>query len=151
MPLPQGRVLGGSSSINGLVYNRGQREDYDEWAAFGNHGWSYTDVLPYFKRSEQYALGDATYRGRDGLLPVADGAVAGGRAARRVTEDGEADGAGDVALGADRQQLGDELRLGTEERQHDVAGVVAGIDHIRRTRAAGRRRAGRFMPPPSAR
>ena len=72
VPLPQGRVLGGSSSINGLVYNRGQREDYDEWAALGNRGWSYADVLPYFKQSEQYALGDATYRGRDGLLPVTD-------------------------------------------------------------------------------
>jgi choline dehydrogenase len=72
VPLPQGRVLGGSSSINGLVYNRGQREDYDEWAAFGNRGWGYADVLPYFKRSEQYALGDATYRGRVGLLPVTD-------------------------------------------------------------------------------
>ena len=72
VPLPQGRVLGGSSSINGLVYNRGQREDYDEWAALGNRGWSYADVLPYFKQSEQYALGDSTYRGRDGMLPVSD-------------------------------------------------------------------------------
>jgi len=72
VPLPQGRVLGGSSSINGLVYNRGQREDYDEWAALGNRGWSYVDVLPYFKQSEQYALGDSTFRGRDGLLPVTD-------------------------------------------------------------------------------
>jgi choline dehydrogenase len=72
VPLPQGRVLGGSSSINGLVYNRGQREDYDEWAALGNRGWSYADVLPYFKQSEQYALGDSTFRGRDGMLPVSD-------------------------------------------------------------------------------
>lgn len=72
VPLPQGRVLGGSSSINGLVYNRGQREDYDGWSALGNHGWSYAEVLPYFRRSERRTQGDATYRGRDGLLPVSD-------------------------------------------------------------------------------
>ena len=52
-PLPQGRVLGGSSSINGLNYVRGQRADYDNWAQMGNTGWSYGDVLPYFKRSER--------------------------------------------------------------------------------------------------
>lgn len=73
IPLPQGRVLGGSTSINGLVYNRGQREDYDEWAALGNRGWSYAEVLPYFKRNEQrLGAGDDTYRGRDGPLPVSD-------------------------------------------------------------------------------
>ena len=72
VPLPQGRVLGGSSSINGLVYNRGQRDDYDAWSALGNRGWSYAEVLPYFKRSEQYASGDTSYRGRDGFLPVTD-------------------------------------------------------------------------------
>ena len=72
VPLPQGRVLGGSSSINGLVYNRGQREDYDEWSALGNRGWSYAEVLPYFKRSERRATGDDSYRGREGLLPVSD-------------------------------------------------------------------------------
>ena len=72
VPLPQGRVLGGSSSINGLVYNRGQREDYDQWAALGNPGWSYAEVLPYFRRTERRTTGDARYRGRDGLLPVSD-------------------------------------------------------------------------------
>lgn len=72
VPLPQGRVLGGSSSVNGLVYNRGQREDYDGWAALGNRGWSYAEVLPYFKRSERRTGGDEAYRGRDGLLPVSD-------------------------------------------------------------------------------
>ena len=72
VPLPQGRVLGGSSSINGLVYNRGQREDYDHWATLGNHGWSYAEVLPYFRRTERRTTGDLRYRGRDGLLPVSD-------------------------------------------------------------------------------
>ncbi len=72
VPLPQGRVLGGSSSINGLVYNRGQREDYDDWSALGNRGWSYAEVLPYFRRTERRTAGDPAYRGRDGLLPVSD-------------------------------------------------------------------------------
>ena len=72
VPLPQGRVLGGSSSINGLVYNRGQREDYDHWATLGNRGWSYAEVLPYFRRTERRTTGDVRYRGRDGLLPVSD-------------------------------------------------------------------------------
>lgn len=73
IPLPQGRTLGGSTSINGLVYNRGQREDFDEWAALGNGGWCYSQVLPYFKRNE-YRLGpgDDRYRGREGPLPVSD-------------------------------------------------------------------------------
>jgi choline dehydrogenase len=68
-----GRVLGGSSSINGLVYNRGQAVDFDQWAQSGNRGWSYSDVLPYFRRSEKrLGLADTTYRGRDGALPVTD-------------------------------------------------------------------------------
>ncbi len=72
IPLPQGRTLGGSTSINGLVYNRGQREDYDEWSALGNRGWSFAEVLPYFKRNECRVGGDDAYRGRAGPLPVTD-------------------------------------------------------------------------------
>ncbi len=69
----QGRVLGGSSSINGLIYNRGQRADFDEWAERGNPGWSYAEVLPYFRRSEhRMGVADARYRGREGALPVTD-------------------------------------------------------------------------------
>jgi len=71
--LPQGRVLGGSSSINGLNYNRGQSTDYDQWAALGNVGWSYEEVLPYFRRTERrIGSGDSYYRGRDGELPITD-------------------------------------------------------------------------------
>ncbi|MGD8789777.1 MAG: GMC family oxidoreductase N-terminal domain-containing protein, partial [Burkholderiales bacterium] len=71
VPLTQGRTLGGSTSINGLVYNRGQREDFEEWAALGNRGWSYAEVLPYFKRNERHiGAHDTLYRGQDGLLPV---------------------------------------------------------------------------------
>jgi choline dehydrogenase len=72
IPLPQGRVLGGSTSINGLVYNRGQRSDYDHWAALGNRGWSYAEILPYFKKTERCIGGDDRFRGRSGELPVSD-------------------------------------------------------------------------------
>jgi choline dehydrogenase len=72
IPLPQGKTLGGSTSINGMVYNRGQSEDFDGWAAMGNPGWGYDEVLPYFKRNERYAGGDARLRGRDGRMPVTD-------------------------------------------------------------------------------
>ena len=70
---PRGKTLGGSSSINGHVYNRGQRGDYDTWSQFGNRGWSYSDVLPYFRSMEQrIGVADSTYRGRDGKLTVTD-------------------------------------------------------------------------------
>jgi choline dehydrogenase len=73
IPIPQGRTLGGSTSINGLAYNRGQPSDYDKWAAAGNRGWAYADVLPYFKRSEcKIGAGDDRFRGRDGELPITD-------------------------------------------------------------------------------
>jgi choline dehydrogenase len=65
-------VLGGSSSINGMLYVRGNRADYDTWAQMGCRGWSYDDVLPYFKRSERYAGGDDAVRGRDGPMEVED-------------------------------------------------------------------------------
>lgn len=70
--LPQGRVAGGSTSINGLVYNRGQAADVDRWAAMGNEGWSYEDVLPYYRRSESRPQGDPTYRGQNGPIKVSD-------------------------------------------------------------------------------
>ncbi|MGE0750332.1 MAG: GMC family oxidoreductase [Variibacter sp.] len=70
---PRGKTLGGSSSINGNVYNRGQRFDYDGWAQRGNRGWGYFDVLPYFRRLERrIGEGEDTYRGRDGSLVVTD-------------------------------------------------------------------------------
>ena len=67
---PRGKGLGGSSSINGLLYVRGQKEDYDNWAQAGNVGWSYDDVLPLFKRSESYELGGDELHGGDGGLAV---------------------------------------------------------------------------------
>ena len=68
---PRGKTLGGSSSINGHIYNRGQRQDFDTWAQMGNRGWSYSDVLPYFKRLEKReGEGEDEYRGREGNLTV---------------------------------------------------------------------------------
>jgi choline dehydrogenase len=69
---PRGKVLGGSSSLNGLLYVRGQREDYDRWAELGNRGWGYADVLPYFKRSEDQERGADAYHGVGGPLKVSD-------------------------------------------------------------------------------
>ncbi len=69
---PRGRVLGGTSSINGMLYVRGNPADYDGWAQMGCRRWSYADVLPLFKKSEDYRAGDPEYRGRGGLLPVED-------------------------------------------------------------------------------
>lgn len=67
----RGRVLGGSSSVNGMLYCRGAATDYDGWAAAGNAGWSYRDVLPYFRRSEDHAGGESPWRGVGGPLHVA--------------------------------------------------------------------------------
>ncbi|MEX4002955.1 GMC family oxidoreductase [Paraburkholderia sp. EG285A] len=69
---PRGKVLGGSSSLNGLLYVRGQREDYDRWAALGNRGWSYADVLPYFRKSEDQERGANAWHGVGGPLKVSD-------------------------------------------------------------------------------
>ena len=69
---PRGKTLGGSSSINGLIYIRGQREDYDHWAALGNTGWSYNDVMPYFVKSEGNQRGGSAMHGGKGPLKVSD-------------------------------------------------------------------------------
>lgn len=69
---PRGRVLGGTSSINGMIYIRGSRHDFDAWRDQGNPGWGYTDVLPYFMRSEDQQRGPSAYHGVGGQLPVSD-------------------------------------------------------------------------------
>jgi choline dehydrogenase-like flavoprotein len=68
---PRGKGLGGSSAINAMVYMRGNKADYDQWASLGNTGWSYSDVLPYFKRSEDNSELDGEYHGKGGPLHVA--------------------------------------------------------------------------------
>ena len=67
---PRGKGLGGSSAINAMVYIRGHHSDYDQWASLGNAGWSFSDVLPYFKRAEDNADFDGEYHGKDGPLAV---------------------------------------------------------------------------------
>ncbi len=73
LPVPRGKLLGGSSAINGQAFVRGQAQDFDSWAQMGNRGWSYSDVLPFFKKMENYeGGGDDAFRGRDGPLRVTD-------------------------------------------------------------------------------
>ncbi len=69
---PRGRVIGGSSSINGLIFIRGQREDFEDWERLGAKSWSYRDVLPFFRRLENYSGGENQYRGTLGELGVSD-------------------------------------------------------------------------------
>lgn len=73
MHCPRGKVLGGSSSINGMVYVRGHAKDFDEWSAHGANGWSYQHCLPYFKKAETWAFGGDDYRGAEGPLGVNNG------------------------------------------------------------------------------
>ncbi len=70
--LPQGKLVGGSTSINGLIYNRGQADDYDHWASLGNPGWAYNDILPYFRRSETRLAPESQYRGSHGPIKISD-------------------------------------------------------------------------------
>ena len=70
--VPRGKMLGGSSSINGTIYNRGQRLDYDTWAQMGCRGWGYDDVLPFLKKLESTPVGDDRYRGRSGPIKVTE-------------------------------------------------------------------------------
>jgi choline dehydrogenase len=72
IPVPRGKMLGGSSAINGMVWVRGQRQDYDHWAQLGNRGWSWHDVLPVFRDIESYRGGTDELRGRGGPLKVTD-------------------------------------------------------------------------------
>jgi choline dehydrogenase len=70
MYLPRGKVVGGSSSINAMIYIRGNKQDYEEWAALGNEGWSYDEVLPYFKKAENQEVINDDFHGKGGMLNV---------------------------------------------------------------------------------
>ena len=84
---PRGKVLGGSTSINTMIYIRGQREDYDHWAASGNPGWSWDEVLPYFKRAEHNERGADAWHATGGPLNVRD-LMSPNAASRRFVEAG---------------------------------------------------------------
>ena len=71
IPVPRGKVLGGSSSVNGMMYSRGHPADYDEWRDLGARGWSFAEVLPYFRRAETNWRGESLYHGAEGPLTVA--------------------------------------------------------------------------------
>ena len=73
MHCPRGKVLGGSSSINGMVYVRGHARDFDEWQQHGAKDWDYAHCLPYFKKADDWAFGENEYRGTDGPLAVNNG------------------------------------------------------------------------------
>ena len=69
---PRGKALGGSSAINAMIYIRGQKEDYDEWANLGNDGWAWKDVLPFFKKAENNENGPSKFHGNEGPLEVSN-------------------------------------------------------------------------------
>ena len=73
MHCPRGRVMGGSSSINGMVYVRGHAEDFNQWEEYGAKGWAYKDCLPYFKRCESWHEGENDYRGGNGPVSTSNG------------------------------------------------------------------------------
>ena len=130
---PRGKTLGGSSSINGQVYNRGQRMDFDGWSQRGNPGWGYADVLPYFRRCERrIGTGDDVYRGRDGAVAVTD------LAWRDPLCEAFVEGA--VGLGLPRNP--------------DYNGAVQeGVSYVQRTTLKGRRvsTAGAYLAPARSR
>ncbi|MFC7010421.1 GMC family oxidoreductase [Streptomyces viridiviolaceus] len=109
--LPRGKVFGGSSSINAMIYIRGNHADYDGWAAAGATGWGYTDVLPYFRRSEDNERGEDIYHGVGGPLTVSDGrsghplASAFVRAAEQAGHKANDDFNGETQFGVGRYQL----------------------------------------------
>ena len=72
IPVPRGKAIGGSSTINGMLFVRGQAADYDHWAQLGNRGWSFADVMPYFQKIERFERSNAEGRGGEGLVNVAD-------------------------------------------------------------------------------
>jgi choline dehydrogenase len=87
----RGKVLGGSSSINGMIYIRGSERDYNSWQALGNQGWSYQDVLPYFKKSENQQRGVSLFHGIDGPLNITD-PLSPARVSQRFVEAAQAQG-----------------------------------------------------------
>ena len=85
MPVPRGRVLGGSSAINGQTFIRGAPEDYDTWESWGNDGWGYVDCLPYFRRLENDADFHDDFHGTDGPVPCGITSARPGRRPRRLS------------------------------------------------------------------
>ena len=133
----QGRTLGGSGSINGLVYNRGQAADFDHWAQIGNHGWGYADVLPYFQKTERrIGAGDERYRGRAGGFavgsldwhhPICDAFVA-GAAGVGIPVNPDYNGASQAGVGAFQRAIHRGRRVSTARAFLHPAFAEGGID-----------------------
>ena len=101
----RGMTLGGSSAINGMIYIRGNRRDFDRWEDLGNPRWSYENVLPYFKKSEDHARGANTYHGSGGPLRVR-GLIGPTPAAHAFIEAAQELGFRGPSLGLQRQETG---------------------------------------------
>ncbi len=128
---PRGRVLGGSSSINGLIFIRGQHEDFDDWERSGAEGWSYRELLPYFRRIERYRGGESQYHGGLGEFEVSD-LRAGNRASAAWVEAGveyglprNSDFNGASTLGVGSYQLG----IGRHWRTSSASAFLRPIAH----------------------
>ena len=128
---PRGRVLGGSSSINGLIFIRGQHEDFDDWERLGAKGWSYRELLPYFRRYERYQGGESQYHGGLGEFEVSD-LRTGNRASAAWVDAGvefglprNPDFNGATALGVGAYQLG----IGRHWRTSSASAFLRPIAH----------------------
>jgi choline dehydrogenase-like flavoprotein len=126
---PRGKVLGGSSSINAMIYMRGHRSDYDEWAALGNPGWSFDAVLPVFKRSEDQQRGADAWHGVGGELTVADPASP-AAASRAFVESAVAAGHARNADFNGPEQDGAGLYQVTQRRGRRCSAVVAFLNPV---------------------
>jgi choline dehydrogenase len=165
---PRGKVLGGSSSINAMIYIRGHPSDYDEWERLGNRGWSFADVLPYFKRAEDNTRGAGAYHGAGGPLRVSDllcpnalsrlfleacqevglslnddfnGAVQDGAGFYQVTQRrGQRASAAQAYLAPARSRRNLTVVTGAHVRRVEIGGARAvGVDYRHGARAAGAR------------
>ncbi len=134
---PRGKVLGGSSSINGLVYVRGNAQDYERWEAEGATGWNYASVLPYFRRAETRAEGGDDYRGDSGPLQTRYGTLV-ESPARRVARSGAA-GRLSGDCGCQRRPAGG-IRPARHDRERTGAAAAP------RMRTCGPRCAARISP-----
>src|SRR3954449_4536616 len=130
--LPRGRVLGGSSSLNTMIYMRGNRADYDGWAATGFAGWGYEDVLPYFRRAEDNERGESYYHGVGGPLTVSEG-----RSMHRLGAAGPRAALGRRGARRERGALGASAGRGVHRRGR---GRRASADRRPQRREAGGRR-----------
>ena len=162
--VPRGRVLGGSSSINGMIYSRGHPSDYDHWRQLGLTGWSHADVLPYFKKSEGFCDGETAHHGGRGPLTVSKGDgdsiahhayLAAGKAAGFPTTDDlngpnpEGFGRCDYTIGNGRRASAARVYLRPALRRPNLT-LVSGTANQNLARGPGPSLSGNLSPPAEA-